>query len=62
MTDGAALRDLLPGLALNAVQAQGDEAADVDTADDLSRWRGRTGRELDRGDLIAGAGAARLVT
>ena len=43
VTDGAALRDLLPGLALKAVPAQGDEAADVDTPDDLSRWRGQTG-------------------
>jgi molybdopterin-guanine dinucleotide biosynthesis protein A len=43
VTDGAALRDLLPGLALDAVPARGDEAADVDTSDDLSRWRGETG-------------------
>jgi CTP:molybdopterin cytidylyltransferase MocA len=43
VTDGAALRDLLPALALNEVPAQGDEAVDVDTPDDLSRWRGETG-------------------
>ncbi len=43
VTDGVALRDLMPALALEAVPAQGDEAADVDTADDLSRWRGQSG-------------------
>jgi molybdopterin-guanine dinucleotide biosynthesis protein A len=43
VTDGVALRDLLPGLALNEVPAQGDEAADVDTPDDLSRWLGENG-------------------